>query len=102
MGKIRWSKPAEDPKVLFKAIKVLLSYMSSNPDDFFDPNAEYTVVKCIQGLAGSSQTDIMLLNNAAHGHYNPSISEFDALADKFEALVRWAVSSDWNKAIYWL
>lgn len=90
MDKIRRSKPAEYPKVSSKAIKVLLGYMSSNPDDFFDPKAEYNFVKRVQSLSGSSLTDIMLLNNAAQGHYNPSISAFDSFADNVEEQVRWA------------
>ncbi len=87
---IRRSKPAEYPKVSSKAIKALVSQMSSNPDNFFDPKAEYNLVKGVLSLAGSSHTDIMLLNNAAHGHGNPSSSEFDAFADNVEELVRWA------------
>lgn len=85
--------PTQYAKVSEKAIKSLLNYMNSNPDDFFDKKADYAVAKCVQGLAAGSQADVVLLNNIAHGHYQPNFQELNRFATNLEPLMRWAISS---------
>jgi hypothetical protein len=91
MDYIRRKLPAQYAKVSEKAIKSLLNYMNSNPADFFDMKAEYTVSKCVQSLANGSQPDVVLLNNAAHGHYQPNFAELNRFATNLEPLMRWAM-----------
>lgn len=90
IDKVRRDFPAEYLKVAEKAIKSLLNYMSSNSSSFFDAKADYAVIKCVQGLAAGTQADVVLLNNASHGHYQPSLAELNAFASNVEALLRWS------------
>lgn len=92
MDKVERSFPDEYAKVSDKAIFSLLNYMNSNPSSFFDRKAQHNVLKCVQSLATGTQSDVMLLNNTAHGHYQPSLSEINRFVGNAEALLRWAVS----------
>jgi hypothetical protein len=89
---IRRKQPAEYAKVSEKAIKALLNYMNSNPESFFDSKADHDVIKCVQGLATGTQADIVLLNNVAHGHYQPNFPELHRFAANIEPLMRWAIA----------
>jgi hypothetical protein len=89
---IRRKLPGEYAKVSEKAIKALLNYMNSNPTSFFDSKADHNVVKCVQGLATGTQADIVLLNNVAHGHYQPNFPELNRFAANIEPLMRWAIA----------
>jgi hypothetical protein len=91
MDRVRRAKPAEYAQVSEKAIKALLNYMNSNPAKFFDVKAEQNVVKCVQSLASGAQADIVLLNNVAHGHYQPNFAELHRFAANVEPLMRWAI-----------
>jgi hypothetical protein len=92
LDRIRRKFPAEYPKVSDKAIKSLLNYMNGNTTSFFDAKADHHVIKCVQGLANGTQADIVLLNNVAHGHYQPSFSELQRFAANVEPLMRWAIA----------
>jgi Histidine kinase-, DNA gyrase B-, and HSP90-like ATPase len=92
LDRIRRKLPAEYAKVSEKAIKALLNYMNSNPASFFDAKADHDVIKCVQGLATGTQADIVLLNNVAHGHYQPNFPELHRFAANIEPLMRWAIA----------
>lgn len=92
MTRIELDFPAEYAKVSERGIASLLNYMNSNTNDFFDKKADHKVLKCIQSLFAGTQTDVVLLNNVSHGHYQPSKDELDLLAKNLEPLIRWAYS----------
>lgn len=92
LDRIRRMLPSEYAKVSDKAIKGLLNYMNSNPASFFDSKAEHDVIKCVQSLATGTQADIVLLNNVAHGHYQPNFAELHRFAVNIEPLMRWATA----------
>lgn len=90
MDYVRRKFPDQYKKVADRAIKGLLNYMSSNPTDFFDAKVDYAVEKCVQGLAKGDQADVVLLNIAAHGHYQPNLAELNKFAANLEPLMQWA------------
>lgn len=92
MDRIRRKLPTEYAKISEKAIKAMLNYMNSNPSTFFDSKADHDVIKCVQGLATGTQPDIVLLNNVAHGHYQPNFPELHRFAINIEPLMRWAIA----------
>lgn len=83
---------SEYPKVSEKGIKALLNYMNAHQADFFDLKADHRIVKCVQSTANGTQSDVVLLNNVAHGHYQPSIKELNIFAVNLEPLFHWAFS----------
>lgn len=91
MDYVRRIYPNQYAKVSDRAIKGLLNYMNANPADFFHPKVDHVVAKCVQGLATGDQSDVVLLNIAAHGHYQPSLAELNKFAVNLEPLMQWAV-----------
>ena len=73
-----------------KGIKALLNHMNANRNLYF-ATGDKMVVKCVESLATGTQADVVLLNNVAHGHYQPSLSELNRFATNLEPLARWAV-----------
>lgn len=92
MTRIEDDFPSEYSKVSEKGISALLNYMHSNSVTFFDKKADHRVVKCFQSRMAGEQDDVVLLNNVAHGHWQPSRDEIDRCAKNLEPLLRWAYS----------
>lgn len=82
----------EYPKVSEKAVASLLNYLHSNETTFFDKKADHKVTKCLQSIAQGHQGDVVLLNNTAHGHYQPTLAEINQFVLNLESLLRWAFS----------
>lgn len=83
---------SEYPKVAEKGIKAVLNYLNGNLSTFFDAKKDHRVIKCIQSTADGTQADVVLLNNVAHGHYQPSRTELNRFAINLEPLFNWAYS----------
>lgn len=92
LEKIRRDFPTEYAKVSDKGIKALINHMKNKPADFFDPQKDKLVIKCVESNASGTQTDILLLNNVAHGHYRPTHTELDKFVSNLEQLINWAYS----------
>lgn len=90
LDRIRRTLPAQYPIVSEKGIKALITYMNNRVSDFFDTKADHTVVKCVQSIAGGTMADVVLLNNVAHGHYQPDLKEINKIVVNLEPLFRWA------------
>ncbi|HEX7910698.1 MAG TPA: ATP-binding protein [Paraburkholderia sp.] len=93
LAKVERSFPAEYPKVSEKGVYALIKYLAGNSGAFFDSKAEYRQVKCAQSVANGTQPDVVLLNNAAHGHYQPNIAELNRFVNNLEPLLLWAYSA---------
>jgi hypothetical protein len=91
LAKVEKSFPAQYPKVSSRGVASLINYLASNPNDFFDAKADYKLIKCLQSFSSTgTQPDVVLLNNAAHGHYQPNIAELNRFVTNLEPLLNWA------------
>jgi hypothetical protein len=88
---IKRKLPSVYPNVEEKAIKSLVNYMNSNRGLFFTAG-DKPVVKCVENAALGSQPDVILLNNVAHGSYQPNFPELNRFATNLEPLMRWAIN----------
>ena len=85
--------PDEYLKVSEKGIKAVITYMNGHLNSFFDAKRDHRVIKCVQSITNGTQADVVLLNNTAHGHYQPDRAELNRFAINIEQLLRWAYSS---------
>lgn len=90
LHKIKKDFPAQYTKVSEKSIAALLRYMNSNRSDFFDTSRDHLVVKCIESAINSTQAEAIMLNNIAHGHWHPEVSELNTLVKNLQQLLHWA------------
>lgn len=84
--------PAEYPKVAEKGIKSVITYLNGNLTAFFDAKVDHRVIKCVQSITDGTQPDVVLLNNVAHSHYQPSRAELNRFAINMEQVLFWAYS----------
>lgn len=82
---------AHYPNVSHMGIKNVLSYLNKHLLDFFDKKRDHSVIKCIQNTTNGTQADIVLLNNAAHGSFQPTLRELNLFVCNLESLLRWAL-----------
>ncbi|WP_081767230.1 ATP-binding protein [Hylemonella gracilis] len=90
--KIQRSFPKEYPKVADKGVVALINYMNTHTTDFFDAKNDFRLIKTINSIAGGQQKDVVLLNNASHAHYQPSLEEINRFVGNLENLLVWAYS----------
>jgi len=90
LDKIRRKNPNEYTRVAGKGIKAVLDYMHSNQPAFFDKRADHRVIKCVQSIANSTLGDVVLLNNVAHGHFQPDRAQLNNFAVNLQPLFVWA------------
>ncbi|HUX83281.1 MAG TPA: ATP-binding protein [Halothiobacillus sp.] len=83
---------AEYPKVADKGIKAVITYLNANRTAFFDAKVDHRVIKSVQSITDGTQPDVILLNNIAHSHYQPSRAELNRFAINMEQLLLWAYS----------
>ncbi|GGY34821.1 hypothetical protein GCM10008098_30050 [Rhodanobacter panaciterrae] len=77
-------------RVADQGIKKVLNYLHTNGNGVFDTKLDHRVIKCVQSAVGGQQMAIILLNNIAHGSYQPTHSELDKFVTTLEPLLLWA------------
>lgn len=90
LDRIRRTLPTQYAKVSDKGIKALINYMNGNTAQFFDAKTDHNVIKCVQNIANSTLADVVLLNNVAHGSFQPDLQQINKIVVNIEPLFRWA------------
>lgn len=93
LNKLEKDFRSEYVKVADYGIKRVIGHMHGHLKDFFpDKRIDMHAQKCITSIAGGNQLDVVLLNNAAHGSYQPNVDELNRFATNLEPLLKWATS----------
>lgn len=90
LERIKADFPSHYLSVSDMGIKKVVGYMNARLTDFFDKRIDHSVIKCVQGTANGSQFDVVLLNNAAHGTFHPTLRELNIFVRNLEPVFRWA------------
>lgn len=91
LERIKQSYASHYPNVAELGIKKVLGYVNGHLTDFFDKRIDHSVIKCVQSTANGTQMDVVLLNNAAHGTFHPTLREINIFVRNLEPLFRWAL-----------
>jgi hypothetical protein len=75
-----------------KGVAGLIKWMAGHSSTFFNAQRDHKIVKCLQSIAAGTQGDVVLLNNAAHGHYQLNLDELKRFVNNLEQLLVWAYS----------
>jgi Histidine kinase-, DNA gyrase B-, and HSP90-like ATPase len=93
LDRIERSFPVEYPKISSFGIKKVINYMKNHIAVFFDEKVDYRAIKCVNNTVDGTQTDVVLLNSVAHGHYQPNFSDLNRFATNLQPLLLWAYAN---------